>query len=52
MRASQLIEQLKALMEEHGDLPVALYDWNEAYAPPAEATLVTFEDGQFCIDAE
>lgn len=52
MLASELIEQLETLIEQHGDLPVALYDWNEAFAPPAKATSVTYEEGQFCIDAD
>ncbi|MBI1890498.1 MAG: hypothetical protein HYS18_07630 [Burkholderiales bacterium] len=52
MLASELIEKLEILIAEHGDLPVALYDWNEAYAPPAESTSVTYEDGQFCVDAD
>lgn len=52
MLASEMIERLQQLMDEHGDLPVLLYDWNEGYAPPLEASSVDYEDDAFCIDAE
>lgn len=42
MHASTLIENLRALISEHGDLEVYLIDWSEDYYPPAEVGFVEY----------
>ncbi len=37
MKASELIAELQKLITDHGDLPVALADWNEGHNPPVIA---------------
>ena len=50
MTAQQLISILAQLVEKHGDHPVYLADWNEKYAPPAEANNVSYFRETFEID--
>lgn len=51
MKASELIEQLQTLIQEHGDLNVYLTDWSEEYNKPGESVSVEYSFGKFVIDA-
>ena len=46
MKASKLIDELRRLIAEYGDLDVYLDDWNEGYAPAAKATEVDCSQGK------
>lgn len=55
MKASKLIEELKILISEHGDLDVFLTYWSEEYNQPTKVVSTFFSDhgekNKFIIDA-
>lgn len=51
MMASELLERLQALVQEHGDLEVYLTDWSEGYNKPGESVSVEYSGGKFVVDA-
>lgn len=52
MTATELITLLQENVRKHGDGPVCLEDWNEAYAKPAEATAMFHDRGIFVLECQ
>lgn len=51
MMASTAVRILQQLIDEKGDAPLLIADWNEGYKAPTNATVIERENDAFIVDA-